>query len=1072
MNSPSAVVCREIFDENSQPSAEEISEYAQQLGIDPESESHLLSLAKDGLMQALPAPWKAYYDEKLQTHYYFNEETKVTQWEHPLDKVYRELVRKARDVSTHDDTCASVQELLTSEEITKHLEKMETKVDSGDEDLSMDNSEDHISDKKETQPSVFGTTRRLAPLIGRPPLAPLSKISDKKLSDLRVSSLRKNLDGTLSSKPNLTRTLTERDIPVNRILERPKLLKQQSEIIDLKMNVLTSPEEDNPPFSPLSVFKPDRGLSLTGMGNIFLKTKKTDLPSPDTEKSLPLDSMTKSDPPKGILREKLSDTFLKRSDSLIQGKSKHSMSTDEDKKSVRFKLEQAESTISPSSNSSSEQNEGQSSIVSATPVNPSSLLSSSILPSSTALPTSVLSPPVTLPSTPEMISSPPLHITSAKSRILSPLSNRPSIPPRPQIITEQILSSKEVSQKGSSSERDSIDSDGRDGRGTSPRRRVLRPPAADYIKPDLFQKNFLKISDLVRPGDIEPAPVTLEVPIEKDTRPRSPLIPQKNKISINLMESIDSETSVDSPDKEFENLDLNDLDDSKDDLVISKNSQSDMIDQKNLIPQRNFSVSEVEKYNQPTKPITEVVQVKSAKFNENQPSPQNVLPKSDILGKMQNTHSGSDESIILSHPKLSVSSKDDTISRNNSKSDAPEINLLSKSILKDKPSSQVNSTLNTVLKSPRFEVTLVPPTEVKPILSPLSSFSKPNFSIKSPMKSSDSISSISNKSPKLDAVMLSQNKSGANNNENVVVVYQFETTQDVEPVIPKYKSPLSSTDNLLRDTIQRAKAEERKKLELMLQKELEEMRVEWADKERKMRTDLIEELKQNEEKFKIEKEVRLFQQKERHRLEMDQILEEGQNNHDKMLKALSEDFTERLRRETDMAEKNHIEEMSRLREEYCKLLAEEQKRLQIENDRTLSEMRDQLATSLNTERAKLTEENRHVLESLREEHNTRISDLRHDYRAEVERLRAQHACHLEELRARLAGERARRGAADAHALADKYRCLKEKYARLKHDVKMSIERRNKRRELSMTTGSETEKSNSHKVAQSLERRKI
>lgn len=66
-----------------------------------------------------------------------------------------------------------------------------------------------------------------------------------------------------------------------------------------------------------------------------------------------------------------------------------------------------------------------------------------------------------------------------------------------------------------------LDSDSRESRGTSPRRRVLRPPAGDYIKPDLFQKNFQKISDLVRPGDIETTPVTLEEPsIEKEARPR------------------------------------------------------------------------------------------------------------------------------------------------------------------------------------------------------------------------------------------------------------------------------------------------------------------------------------------------------------------------------------------------------------------------------------------------------------------------------------------------------------------------------------------------------------------------
>ncbi|GBP74546.1 hypothetical protein EVAR_84902_1 [Eumeta japonica] len=75
----------------------------------------------------------------------------------------------------------------------------------------------------------------------------------------------------------------------------------------------------------------------------------------------------------------------------------------------------------------------------------------------------------------------------------------------------------------------------------------------------------------------------------------------------------------------------------------------------------------------------------------------------------------------------------------------------------------------------------------------------------------------------------------------------------------------------------------------------------------------------------------------------------------------------------------------------------------------------------------------------------------------------------------LAGERARRTGGPPtpmHSPTSTYKCLKEKYARLKHNVKMSIERRNKRRELSMTTGSETEKSDSHKVAQSLERYKL
>lgn len=36
----------------------EINEYASKIGIDPASEPHLLHLAKEGLMQALPSDWK------------------------------------------------------------------------------------------------------------------------------------------------------------------------------------------------------------------------------------------------------------------------------------------------------------------------------------------------------------------------------------------------------------------------------------------------------------------------------------------------------------------------------------------------------------------------------------------------------------------------------------------------------------------------------------------------------------------------------------------------------------------------------------------------------------------------------------------------------------------------------------------------------------------------------------------------------------------------------------------------------------------------------------------------------
>ncbi|XP_026493923.2 centrosomal protein of 164 kDa [Vanessa tameamea] len=1001
MSSPSAVVCREIFDENSQPSAEEISDYACQLGIDPDSESHLLPLARDGLMQALPAPWKAYFDEKLQTHYYYNEDTKKTQWEHPLDHVYRELVKKARDASMQDDTCASVQELLTSEENTKNLERVETKVESEDEDLSTD-SEQHASDVKDHTTLVPGN-RRLTPL-GRPPLAPLSRL-DKKLSDLRISPLRRSVDSTVSPKPSLVRNTSDRDILSRPTFERPKMLfKQQSEIIDLKMHVLTSPEEEN--FSPLlASAKVDKGLPLTGKGSMFFKISRSNLPSPDTEKSLQLDSVTKSDPPKGILREKSSDMFHRKIESLVLGKSKQTPSFEEDKKSVRFKLENLpDPTVSPGSNSSSEQNDAQSSIISVAPTVPSPIIPSS--------------PIMVSPITPMTLA----PITQTVNT-LSPLVSRPPLPPR-------VIESPREPKSVSNSERDSQDSESLN-RGTSPRRRLVKPPPGDYIKPELFQKNFQKISELVRRTDIEPTSVTLEEPIsDKESRPRSPMIPLKSKISINLMESIESETSIDSPDREFANLDLNDLDDSN---AQNKQDIPEDIKEKEKSPRTDES-SQERSHSKATD---------SVQRSRDIPIPQIKVPKLDFTPKQAKfTHSDSEDS--------RKSLKDDE-SKSSVRSNSIDIPKDIKTQLKLSPTPSLGSD-----RSPRLEFT-------KNWSSPLSTFKPLTKLMPAPLKSSDSASSLGKglTSPRLDGVILSQGKSSS---DNVVVVYQFETQEESPKPI---KSPLMP-DMGMREMFERNKQDERRRLELSLQKDLEIIRMEFSAKEKRLRAELQEDLKEAEEKFLNEKKIRLSEQADRHRREMEDALAEAERNHKQDLQNKLRELERKYQSDVEAAEKQHDNSMTKLKNDYKLKFNELREQLEIDNERALTEVHSQLQMNLNRERSRMIEENRATIETLREEHTSRVTELRHDYRAEVERLRAQHACHVEELRARLAGERAAR-AADERALGDKYRCLKEKYARLKHDVKMSIERRNKRREMSMTTGSETEKSNSHKANPSLER---
>lgn len=74
----------------------ELLDYAKRLGIDPDAEPHLLDLARDGLMAALPKGWSPCFHEAYGAWYYYQTSTGRTSWEHPLDEVYRKLVEEAR----------------------------------------------------------------------------------------------------------------------------------------------------------------------------------------------------------------------------------------------------------------------------------------------------------------------------------------------------------------------------------------------------------------------------------------------------------------------------------------------------------------------------------------------------------------------------------------------------------------------------------------------------------------------------------------------------------------------------------------------------------------------------------------------------------------------------------------------------------------------------------------------------------------------------------------------------------------------------------------------------------------
>ncbi|XP_061389906.1 uncharacterized protein LOC133325096 [Musca vetustissima] len=99
MNSQSdSIVCQGFYGEpsSSQPTEEDIHEYAKTIGIDPVKEPHLLHLAKEGLMRPLPANWQLCSADEIGDPYYYNVKTKNTQREHPLNEYYRQLVRQER----------------------------------------------------------------------------------------------------------------------------------------------------------------------------------------------------------------------------------------------------------------------------------------------------------------------------------------------------------------------------------------------------------------------------------------------------------------------------------------------------------------------------------------------------------------------------------------------------------------------------------------------------------------------------------------------------------------------------------------------------------------------------------------------------------------------------------------------------------------------------------------------------------------------------------------------------------------------------------------------------------------
>lgn len=113
------VIIEDLYDENIQPTEEDVVEYAQFIGIDVNEvinaakwnkifycfltrlnvirlqEQELMWIARQGVMAPLPKGWKAVQDPQGEL-YYFNFETGESIWDHPCDEDFKNLVISER----------------------------------------------------------------------------------------------------------------------------------------------------------------------------------------------------------------------------------------------------------------------------------------------------------------------------------------------------------------------------------------------------------------------------------------------------------------------------------------------------------------------------------------------------------------------------------------------------------------------------------------------------------------------------------------------------------------------------------------------------------------------------------------------------------------------------------------------------------------------------------------------------------------------------------------------------------------------------------------------------------------
>lgn len=213
-------------------------------------------------------------------------------------------------------------------------------------------------------------------------------------------------------------------------------------------------------------------------------------------------------------------------------------------------------------------------------------------------------------------------------------------------------------------------------------------------------------------------------------------------------------------------------------------------------------------------------------------------------------------------------------------------------------------------------------------------------------------------------------------------------------------------------------------------------------------------------------------------MKLQRLQQQQSNALEKELKNEEIKFKELLEMKRKSIEEQHLQDVLNCKREAETKLNEIRNGVQQRNDEEIESFRAKLQTEFDTKRKQISEEYRVAAEILQKNHNEMLEELERDLKLEQEIIKKEHSQKLAQMRNQVEHEiemerqRLRETGEDRlyekvrcekRLLEDKYRCLKEKYVRLKNDVKISLERRNRRREQTSitTTGSETERTPSN-----------